>query len=373
MALHRLGERSPRRVAILRALQLGDMLCAVPALRAIRAALPDAALVLIGLPWARAFVQRYSIYLDEFREFPGYPGLPERPPRPDLIPPFLQEMQSESFDLIIQMHGSGTITNPLTVLMGAVMTAGFYQPGGYRPDPERYLPYPETGLEIDRLLALVEFLGIPAQGTELEFPLTPADHARLETVPHASELEPGRYVCVHVGASTAARRWQPEYFARVADWLLERGLTVVLTGTAAEAGLTAEVENQVSGHVINLAGATDLGSLGQLLSRAAMLVCNDTGVSHLADALRVPSVVISTADHPARWAPRDTSRHRVLCRAETVPVQDVIEQVSLILSHHRERTAAGSSGKQAALSAPASAGFPARRSCGRWVTETISP
>ena len=56
---------------------------------------------------------------------------------------------------------------------------------------------------------------------------------------------------------------------------------------------------------LDLAGRTTLGTLAAILERARMLVCNDTGVSHLADALSVPSVVISTGDNPERWAPVD--------------------------------------------------------------------
>ena len=163
MSISRLGEPRPA-LAILRALQLGDLLCAVPALRALRHALPRADIVLIGLPWARGFADRYRQYLDGFREFPGYPGLPEQTPRLERFASFLDRLQKERFDLVLQLHGSGTITNPLAVLFGARSTAGFYVPGQYCPDPDRFLPYPEDGLETDRLLGLLAFLGVARIG-----------------------------------------------------------------------------------------------------------------------------------------------------------------------------------------------------------------
>jgi ADP-heptose:LPS heptosyltransferase len=102
---------SLQKIAIFRALQLGDLLCVIPAIRALRFACPDAEITLLGLPWAGSFVQRFSRYFDRFIHFPGYPGLPEQDYDPAAFVPFLEEMQAEQFDLLLQMQGNGTCWN----------------------------------------------------------------------------------------------------------------------------------------------------------------------------------------------------------------------------------------------------------------------
>src|SRR5215208_5563220 len=94
-----------QRLALLRALQIGDVLCAVPTLRAVRAGFPDAEITLIGLPWAAGFVRRFSSYIDEFLPFPGYPGMPEAPYEPARTLTFLRRAQRAPFDLAIQLQG----------------------------------------------------------------------------------------------------------------------------------------------------------------------------------------------------------------------------------------------------------------------------
>jgi ADP-heptose:LPS heptosyltransferase len=98
----------------------------------------------------------------------------------------------------------------------------------------------------------------------------------------------------------------------VADALAAQGLQVVLTGTAQESGLTRAVQQAMTAPALELAGRTSLGAVAVLVSNARLVVCNDTGVSHLAAALRIPSVVIFSNSDPHRWAPLDRKLHRII-------------------------------------------------------------
>lgn len=331
----RLGTPLHQRIVIGRSLPgLGDLLCAIPAWRALRAALPAAQISLIGLPWAQTFVKRFNKYLDNFLEFPGYPGIPEVPLQIRKLTQFFTDVQQQNFDLALQMHGSGIISNGFTVLLGAKLNAGFYLPGQYCPDVNTFLPYPEDQPEIWRHLRLMEFLGIPLKGTSLEFPLLEEDFASLNAIEEVRHLKSGEYVCIHPGASVGDRRWLAQNFAVVADTLAARGLQVILTGTAQEAQLTQAVQQRMHFKVIDLAGRTSLGAIAALLSNAALLICNDTGVSHLAAALKLKSVVIFSASDPNRWAPLDRDRHRVLQQVGAVPVtpeQAIVQAEELLV------------------------------------------
>ena len=322
----------PQRIAVFRALGLGDLLCAVPVLRVLRLNWPTAEIVLVSLPWAREFADRFRDYIDRFYEFPGWPGLPERSPELTHIPRFLRQIQDERFDLAIQLHGSGRTVNEVVGLFGARQMAGFAESGDYCPDPTTFAPWPHIGLEIHRLLSLVRYLGLSVHGDHLEFPLTREDFGLLARLPGAESIQPQHYVVVHPGASTPARQWPPERFASVAQHLASQGLRIVLTGVASEIPLVECVARSTRADAIRLAGRTELGTLGALIADAALVVTNDTGISHIAAALGVRSVVVSTGNNPARWAPIDHQRHRVLCRPDGVAVSDVVTVADQLLA-----------------------------------------
>lgn len=303
------------RIAVLRALYLGDLLCAVPAFRALRRRYPAAEITLIGLPWADQLVRRLP-YIDRLLAFPGFPGLAEIEYCAERTAGFLAEARAYSYDLAIQMHGDGNISNGFVAELGARMSLG-YRRG---PDPRLTLsrPYQLAEHEVLRWLRLIAALdrrGAQASrqldDLALEFPLLPEDIASAARILFVAPAFP--LVGLHPGAKAKARRWPAERFAALADTLIERyGADIVLTGSAAEQQLTATVRRAMHYPALDLAGETDLGTLGAVIARLDLLVSNDTGAAHMAVAVGTPSVALFGPGRPEEWGPLDRTRHQVV-------------------------------------------------------------
>jgi ADP-heptose:LPS heptosyltransferase len=306
------------RIAVVRALPgVGDLLCAVPALRALRMRWPAAHVTLVGLPAAAWFPARYTGLVDGLLIAAGVAGLPEIESDDDALADFRAAAVARRFDLALQLHGSGGASNPLTALLGARHQVSAFAPGSPRPAGTA-VPYPDGVPEVERLLTVTRAAGAPDAGYDLAFPLGPDDRDAVRTLlgrgaGDGDDDPAARYVCLHPGASRPANRWDPAAFAAVGDHVAATGLRIVLTGTAAERDVVAEVAHRRRGPSLDLAGRTSIGSLAALFAGAALVVTNDTGASHLAAAVRAPSVVVFAPDgDPVRWAPMDRERHRAV-------------------------------------------------------------
>ena len=322
---------TPQRIAVFQALNLGDFLCITPALRALRRAFPTAGITFIGRPWAKRMIETLGT-VDCFLPFPGFPGIAESPAESALpaignadvgarqaVPSPASADWRPAFDLAIQMHGSGEVSNGFVAALGARQSIGYGPPGDRRLT--HILPWVEDEPEPLRWLRLVAAIGARPLGAALEFPITQAERAKARRLIGAPCAQP--LIGLHVGSSLPNRRWPAASFARLGEALAQRfGARLVLTGSALEQPLTADVRHAMPHPVIDLAGETSLGEFAAVIAALDLLVTNDTGASHVAAAARTRSVVLYGPSRPARWAPPDQELHRRIDAAAIVPAHD---------------------------------------------------
>jgi len=320
-----------KKIAVFRALQLGDMLCAIPAIRALRHAYPEAEITLLGLPWAASFIKRFDQYFDRFIHFPGYPGLPEQDFDEEAFNDFLLQMQEEKFDLVLQMQGNGSIVNPLMFRFGARHVAGFHNDEETIPS-KLFLLYPDFGQEANRHLQLMQHLGIPEKGAHLEFPINQKDREELENL--LLPVTPKKYICVHPGSRGTWRQWPPAYFALLADYLNQLGYMPIITGTEDEIDITREVRKCLRQPHIDLTGQTSLGALAALIKDAFFIISNCTGISHIAAAVQTPGIIISMDGEPHRWG---HAIHRMIDWTKDKHIERVMLQTESLIKELKQR------------------------------------
>ncbi|GIJ47053.1 hypothetical protein Val02_39390 [Virgisporangium aliadipatigenens] len=291
-------------VLVLRALGLGDLLTGVPAVRAVRRAFPGHALVLATPP---ALAPLVSAIGGVDRHLPTAAYVREPPSTVDWDGPV---------DVAVNLHGRGPQSHDVLRALRPGRLLGFDLKGPQWTDGG------PTEHEVPRWCRMLRAYGIPADPADLDLGTSAGEH-----------------VVVHPGASSTDRCWPVERFAAVARALSDDGHRVLLTGgpdererafaVALGAGLPPDAV---------LAGRTDVGQLAALVRRAALVVCGDTGVAHLATAYRAPSVVLFGPMDPARWGPPpERPWHRTLWHGpgglDTITVDEVLDAAREAVGH----------------------------------------
>ncbi|HYT25463.1 MAG TPA: glycosyltransferase family 9 protein [Actinomycetota bacterium] len=268
--------RSPTLVA-LRALGLGDLLTAVPALRALADAFPGHRRLLATRP-ALAPLARCTGTVDEVVPADGLAGPPDA--------------RLYGADVAVNLHGRGPESHRLLLGTGPRRLLAFAHPAvpATAPGPR----WRDDEHEVARWCRLLAESGVPADPgrLDLELPAGPVPgDVRGATL-------------LHPGAGSPARRWPPARFAAVAAAERARGRGVAVTAGPGEAALARDVARRAGlpGRAVHAVG-DDVLALGRLVAAAGRVVCGDTGVAHLATALGTPSVVLCGPVSPARWGP----------------------------------------------------------------------
>lgn len=265
---------------VLRALKLGDLLVAVPALRGLRRRYP-AHRILLAAPPALGPVAALTGAVDGLVAHRGLAPPPVSAP-----------------DVAVDLHGVlPASVQALQALRPRHLVAFASAAGGHLAGPE-----PEPGEhERERWCRLVRFDRAPCDPDDvlLPRPLVPS--------PRPSA------VVVHPGAAYGSKRWPAWRFAAVARSLAAQGHDVVVTGTAQERELTATVTSAAglpADH--DFGGRTDLPGLLALVAGARLVVSGDTGVAHVASAFARPSVTLFGPASPRLWGPPDRPFHLAL-------------------------------------------------------------
>ncbi len=276
------GRERPNLV-VLRALKLGDLLVAVPALKGLRRRFPEHRILYAAPEWLRPLTDLIAP-IDALLPTPGLDA-------PVPIP-------CGGVDIAANLHGNGADSRLRLRELGARQRIEHRS-----PDDSAGPDWQDGVHERERWARLVSAHGAPADPLDvaIERPEAPAGTAGA--------------AIVHIGAAYASRHWPVDRFAAVARGLESDGTRVLFTGgdqDRARALAAARLADLPDSRV--LAGRAGLRELAGLIGHAAVVVSVDTGAAHLASAFGTPSAVIFGPAPPEEWGP-PPGPHRVLTDA----------------------------------------------------------
>jgi ADP-heptose:LPS heptosyltransferase len=307
-----------RRVLVVRPDNIGDVLLLAPALRALVRAVPDVELTVLTspagadgarlLPW----VDDVIVHRAAWQDLPGH-GADD----PAAALALVAELAARHFDAaFVSTSWSQGPDAPAFVcyLAGIPVRVAHAGPFSGRTATHRAAPLPDACHQADRTLALLAAVGIPDDGVALDAVVPPdADAEAGALLAGAGVAEGAPFVLVAPGATVPTRRWPAPRYAALVAALVATGRTVVVVGAPREADDLVAVR-AVPG-IVDLVGRTRLATLAGLVGRAAVVVANNSGPMHLADALRVPQVVLyGGCERVSQWAPRSGAPAVLLLR-----------------------------------------------------------
>lgn len=352
--------QTAKRVCIYRIGHVGDTICAIPAMYAVRRAYPDAHLTLLtspvrhDLPSAEEILKGadwiddlWVYYQDDIATLrKGFA--------------FFRSMRRENFDVWVEFPQETATLKTLLRNMIAARFAGARWACGWRQNgapfalqaQSQYLTFPT---ETERLLELLRDSGFETTGeTEFPLPIGSKEEAVVDALLEEHSIDPSRLVAIAPSAKREPNRWPLQRYVEIGRYLVSRGFQVVVTAGASDRGLCESVVSGIGRNAFNCAGRTTLKESCEMLKRCQLLVCNDSGVQHMAGAVGTPCIsLFSARDMPNKWYPHG-SRNLVLrkwvdchtCLTEKCPydnlcmnmitVDEVIEAIDAKVSHWRE-------------------------------------
>ena len=235
---------------------------------------------------------------------------------------------------------------------------------GLNPDPSGYdriyafVPDPNDSALLAGLKAAAEdskITGIPAKPRECSgthastfflsyLPEPVAEAVFHELISSIDKLNTEAAAVVHPGSGSTKKNWPARCFAETIERLSSHRPDLVFTviqGPSDEGPVSEVVAGLPHmGDRLRIIHTEGIPELAETLARAKLYIGNDSGVTHLAGALNLPTVAVFGSSDPALWAPFG-GRIRVVRSGETEirfpPVDDVVKAALELLSQEKDR------------------------------------
>ncbi|MEZ4668476.1 MAG: glycosyltransferase family 9 protein [Anaerolineae bacterium] len=310
---------APSRIVLILPCCIGDVVLATATLAALRRAYPAAHITWAVGTWSKGVVENHPLLNAVLDTGPS--ALPVKS-----IGGFLQtirQLRAEHFDLVVSLVRS-PLMSAAVLLSGIPVRAGLDSAGrgfGYNvrarinPDQPRH--------EAEIYLDVARALGLDVTDCVANVPVLQSDAVTVAQL--RTDLNINRpYIVIHPGGGRNpgmvmdSKRWPPAHFAALADRLAARyHAQIVLIGAAGDKPLLDAVASTMKSPATSLIGRLSFGQIAALAQPSLLYLGNDTGMTHLAAAAGVPTVMILGPSDPARYAPF-TSNSRALWKPTTV-------------------------------------------------------
>ncbi|HYO90636.1 MAG TPA: glycosyltransferase family 9 protein [Pyrinomonadaceae bacterium] len=299
LAPARFSWREVRKVLVVRLRSIGDTVLATPALHALRRFLPDAEINMLLEGWVAPVLDGFTEVSRVITVERGSVASRAR---------VAKELRAARYDVAFNLHG-GTTSTILTRASGARHRVGY---GSYRysrlynhaAPPANELWKKGATHSVEQQLALLGWAGVPVSDrpqTRLcvtaKAAASIAERLRAEGIDENEQL-----ALLHPAAAFETKQWATENFARVAEKLAAHKLRVAAVTAPNEA---ATIEALTKNSKARVTAFTDLTlpEVTALAARSALFVGNDSGIAHMASAVRTPSVVIFGSSNIEHWRP----------------------------------------------------------------------
>jgi heptosyltransferase-2 len=312
---------TPRRILVVQPTWVGDAVMATPALRAIRNLYPNAHISYLlkryvkpmytGMPWADQLITYRTGKTDKKAGRAQFLGL-------------IARLRKGNFDTAVLLPGSFK-TALIAKMAGIDRRVGYDRDGRGFLLTDKLLPHREGGKYIPTpiikyYLGLAHYLGSTERDLSMQLFVTPSEKREADEILARAGVDPDKkpLIMLNPGAQYGSSKcWPPEYFAELADRLIdERGAQVLISSAPKERKIVDEITRRMNHAPIDLAKAgLTLGALKEIVRRCDLMISNDTGPRHIAAAFGVPVVAIFGPTHP-EWTEIYYAKERIV----SVPV-----------------------------------------------------